>query len=268
MSSRAAFGHRGQHDSRDTPTRQARRARTLPTGKEHARPCPSLPSTAQLCPLRPGALPVLRRRRDTFLTPVLERSTEPCLSGVRAGSNVKQGDSRCLLGIAWICRRLLERAQCPTAPRLGTVGGMIHDTRNTRQARRARTLPARRGRARPCPSLPNAGEPSPARPGAWPVLGGTRDTVAHEVRHGGSPRYVGRAEVDSTRSAACPFLSPDALGPLPRFEWCGSSGLTAWRRTCWRQARSVGHSAAGSLPPMQGPHTAQAPQRVQKGEQP
>jgi hypothetical protein len=169
---------------------------------------------------------------------------------------------------AGVCLDSPEIAQCPTAPRLGTLGGMIHDTRNTRQARRARTLPTWKGRARPCPSLPTTGQPCPTRPGALPVLRSMRDTLGGAVRHDGGPQYAGRADMDSTRSAAFPLRSPDALGSPHRFERGGSSRLTAWRRESWRQARSVGLSAAGSLSPTQGPHEAQNAQRVQEGHQP
>ena len=216
----------------------------------------------------PAVTPGRASRHASILTPGVARFTAPCLSGVRAGSTVKQGDSRCLLVFASIRLRSPEYAQCPNAPRLGTLGGMIHDTRNTRQARRARTLPAWKGRARPCPSLPNTGQPCPARPGAFPVLGRMRDTVAHAVRHNGCPRYTGRADVDSTRSAACPLRPWDALGSPHRFELGGSSPLTAWRRASWLRVRSVRHSAAGSVSPMQGPHDAQNHQRMQEGHQP
>jgi hypothetical protein len=222
-------------------------------------------------PSREDAPAVTRRhtsRHALIQTPAVERFPAPCLSGVRAGATVKQGDSRCLRVFAGIRRRSPERAQCPTAPRLGTLGGMIHDTRNTRQVRRARTLPTWEGRARSCPSLPNTGQRSPARPGALPVLGRARDTLARAARHDGCPRYAGRPDVDSTRSAACPLGPPNALGSPHRFERGGSSGLTAWRRASWTQARSVRHSAAASLSPMQGQHEAQAHQRVQEGYQP
>lgn len=216
----------------------------------------------------PAVTPRHTSRHALSQTPAVERFPAPCLSGVRAGSTVKQGETRCLLVFARICRSLSDLAQCPTAPRLGTVGGMIHDTRNTRQARRARTLPTWKEHARPCPSLPDAGQPCPARPGALPVLGRRRDTLGRAVRHDGGPQYVGRANVDSTRSAACPLCPPDALGSPLRFKWGGSSDITAWRRESWRQARSVGHSAAGSLSPMQGHHEAQNAPRVQEGHQP
>jgi hypothetical protein len=216
----------------------------------------------------PAVTPRHANRRALIQTPAAECFHAPCLPSVRAGSTVKQGDSRCLLVFAGSRRRSPERAQCPTAPRLGTLGGMIHDTRNTRQARRARTLPMWKGRAGPCPSLPNPGQPCPARPGAVPVLGRMRDTLGRAARHDGCPRYVGRPDVDSTRSAAFPLRPPDALGSPHRFERGGSSRLTAWRRASWRQARSVGHSAAGGLSPMQGQHEAQPHQRVQKGHQP
>jgi hypothetical protein len=216
----------------------------------------------------PAVTPRHTSRHALIQTPAVERFIAPCLSGVRAGSTVKQGDSRCLRVFAGIRRRSPELAQCPDAPRLGTLGGMIHDTRNTRQARRARTLPTWKGGARPCPSLPNTGQRCPERPGALPVLGRARDTLARAVRHDGGPRYAGRPDVDSTRSAAFPLRPPDALGSPHRFELDDSSRVTAWRRAAWRQARSVGHSAAGSLSPMQGHHEARSDQRVQEGHQP
>jgi hypothetical protein len=216
----------------------------------------------------PAVTPRHTSRHASILPPAVERFPAPCLSGVRAGSTVKQGDSRCLLEIAWIRWRLPERAQCPTAPRLGTLGGMIHDTRNTRQARRARTLPMWKGRVGSCPSLPTSGQPCPARPEALPVLGRMGDTLGCAVRQDGCPQDAGRPHVDSPRSAAFPLRPPDALGSSARFERGGSSRLTAWRRESWRQARSVGHSATGGLSPMQGQHEAQPHPRVQEGHQP
>jgi hypothetical protein len=188
---------------------------------------------------------------------------------VRRCSTVKRGDRRHSLGFAWIRRRSPEYAQYPSAPRLGTLGAMIHDTRNPRQARRAPTPPTWRGWARTCPSLPNPGQSCPARPAALPVLGRMRDTLAHAVRHNVCPAYAGQAAVDSTRSAALPLRSPDALRSPHRFELLGSSRLTAWRRASWPQVRSVGHSAAGSLSSMEGPHETQHPQRrASHGEPP
>jgi hypothetical protein len=60
---------------------------------------------------------------------------------------------------------------------------------------------------------------------------------------------------------------PDALGSPYRFELGGSSPPTSWRREFCLQARSVGHWATGSVSPMQGPHEAQNPPRVQEGHQ-
>ncbi len=144
-------------------------------------------------PSRHGTLAVTPRhtsRHASIFPPAVERFTAPCLSGVRAGSTVKQSDSRCLLVFAWIRRRSPELAQCPDAPRLGTLGGMIHDTRNTRQVLRARTLPTWKELARPCPILPNTGQRSPARPGALPVLRSARDTLAR-IDHRGRDHRVG-----------------------------------------------------------------------------
>jgi hypothetical protein len=187
------------------------------------------------------------------------RPVAPC-SSVR--STVKPGDRRSLPGFACIRLKLPKHAQCPSAPLLGTLGGMSHATPTTRQrTRRAPTLPTWKRCARTCPTLPSPVQPCPARPVALPVLGRMRDNLAHAVRHNGCPRYAGRAIVDSTRSAAFPLRPPDALWSPHRFELCGSPRLTAWRRASWLQARGVGHSAAGSLSPMQGQQGAQNQQR-------
>ena len=146
-------------------------------------------------------------------------------------------------------------AGCPTAPGLGTLGGMSHAIPAARQrTHRARTLPTWKECALTCPNLPNAAQRCPARPVALPVLERVRDNLSRAVRHDGGPRYAGRLDVDSTRSAAFPLRPPGALGSPLGFQLRGSSRLTAWRRASWRQARSVGHSAAGSLSPMQGQH--------------
>ncbi len=189
------------------------------------------------------------------LPAVLARSTAPRLSGVRAGSSVKRGDCRYLPGSAWIRRNSPDLAQCPSAALLGTVGGMSHATPDTRQqTRRALTLPTWKGRARTCPNLPNAAQRCPERPDALPVLGRVRDNLSRAVRHDGGPRYAGRLDVDSTRSAAFPLRPSDALGSPHGFQLRGSSRLTAWRRASWLRVRSVGHWAAGSVSPMQGQH--------------
>jgi hypothetical protein len=191
------------------------------------------------------------------LPAVLARSTAPRLSGVRACSSVKRGDCRELPGAAWIRLNSPDLAQCPSAPGLGTVGGMSHATPDTRQrTRRALTLRTWKGRARTCPNLPNAAQRCPARPDALPVLGRVRDKLSRAVRHDGGPRYVGRLDVDSTRSATFPLRPPDALGSPHGFQLRGSPHLTAWRRASWLRVRSVGHSAAGSISPMQGQHEA------------
>jgi len=179
---------------------------------------------------------------------------------VRRCPTAKRGDCRHSRGSVWIRRNPPEYAQCPSASHLGTLGAMNHATQNTRQARWSPTPPTWRGRAFTCPSLPNPGQRSPAQPSALPVLGRMRDNLSHAVEHDGSPRYAGRLDVDSTRSVAF-LLPPDALGSPRGFQLRGSSGSTAWRRASWRQARSVGHSAAGSLPPMQGQQETQHQQR-------
>jgi hypothetical protein len=180
---------------------------------------------------------------------------------VRRCSTAKRGDCRHSRGSVWIRRKSSEYGQCPNAPRPGTLGAMIHTAQNARQARRAPTPPTWRGRARTCPSLPTPGQPYPARPAPLPVLGRRRDTLSDAVEHDGCPRYAGRFDVDSTRSAAFSLRPPDALGSPRGLQLRCSSGSTAWRRASWRQARSVGHSAAGSLPPMQGQQETQRQQR-------
>jgi hypothetical protein len=222
-------------------------------------------------------LRLLSSHAATMAAPV-ERPTAPRLSGLRACSGAKRGDCRDLPGYAWIRRKLPEYAQCPSAALLGTLGGMSHATPATRpQTRGAPPLPTWKGRARTCPTLPNAAQRCPESPDALPVLGRVRDNLAHAVRHNGCPRYAGRADVDSTRSAAFPLRPPDALGSPHGFQLRGSSRLTAWRCASWRQARSVGHSAAGCLSPMQGQHATQNHQRrtaarsvasMQRGAQP
>jgi len=188
--------------------------------------------------------------------------TAPRLSGLRACLGVKRGDCRDLSGFVWIRRKLPEYAQCPSAALLGTLGGMSHATPTTRQQTRgAPPVPTWKGLARTWPALPNAAQRCPARPAALPVLGTMRDNLAHAVRRNGFPRYAGRADVNSTRSAAFPLRPPDALGSPHRFERRGVARLTAWRRASWRQARSVGHSAAGGLSPMQGQQETQNHQR-------
>jgi hypothetical protein len=188
---------------------------------------------------------------------VLAHFTAPRLSGVRACSSVKRGDCRHLSGSAWIRLNSPDLAQCPSAALLGTLGGMSHATPDPRQrTRRALTLHTWKGRARTCPNLPNAAQRCPARPDALPVLGRMRDNLSRAVRHDGGPRYVGRLDLDSTRSAAFPLRPPDALGSPHGFQLRGSSRLTAWRRAFWLRVRSVGHSAAGSVSPMQGQHGA------------
>ncbi len=185
-------------------------------------------------------------------------SSAPRLSGARACSSVKRGDCRHLPGSAWIRRNSLDLAQCPGAALLGTVGAMSHATQNApRRTRRAPALPRWNARACTCPAVAKPAQECPARPDALPVLGRMRDNLAHAVRHDGCPPYAGRLDVDSTRSAALPLRPPDALGSPYSFKLCGSSHLTAWRRASWLRVRSVGHSAAGSVSPMQGQHEAQ-----------
>jgi hypothetical protein len=144
-----------------------------------------------------------------------------------ARSAVKRGDRGDLPGFVGIRLRLPEYAQCPSARRLGTVGAMSHATQNARErTRRAPTLPRSNARARTCPEVANSAQECPTRTVALTVQGGTRDNAARAVRHDGCPRYA------------------------------GPSRLTAWRHTSWLRVRSVGHSAAGSVSPMQGHHEA------------
>jgi len=106
---------------------------------------------------------------------------------------------------SWWCQKSTNKANyayCPTAPGLGTLGGMSYATPTARQRTHwAPTLPTGKGRARTCPNLPSDAQRSPARPVALPGLGRMRDNLSRAVRHGGCPRYVGRLDVASTRSA-------------------------------------------------------------------
>jgi hypothetical protein len=223
--------------------------------------CPGLLHVPERYLSDAGALHWLSTHAAT-MPAALTCSTVPRSSGARACSSAKRGDCRDLPGSAWIRLNSPELAQCPSAAYLGTVGGMIHATPDTRQrTRRALTLHIWKERARTCPNLPNAAQRCPARTVALPVLGRVRDNLSRAVRHDGCPRYAGRLDVDSTLSAAFPLRPPDALGSPHRFQLRGSSRLTAWRRASWRQAHSVGHSAAGSLSPMQGQHGTQNHQR-------
>jgi hypothetical protein len=172
-----------------------------------------------------------------------------------ARSAVKRGDRRDLSESAWIRLNSPGFAQCPRARRLGTVGTMSHATQNAREpTRRAPTPSKSNARARTCPEVASSAQECPTRPVALTVQAGTRDNAARAVRHDDGPRYAGRLDVDSTRSAAFPLRPPDALGLPHSFELGGSSRLTAWRRASWLRVRSVGHWAAGSVSPMQGQH--------------
>jgi hypothetical protein len=134
---------------------------------------------------------------------VLAHSTAPRLSGVRACSSVKRGDCRDLPESAWIRLNTPDLAQCPSAPGLGTVGGMMHTTRTTRQrTRRAPALPRWAARTRTCPAVAKPAQECPTRPVALTVRGGTRDNAARAVRDDGGPRSWGRAVVNGTRSAS------------------------------------------------------------------
>jgi len=174
-----------------------------------------------------------------------------------ARSAVKRGDRRGLPGFVRIRLHSPQYAQCPSARRLGTVGAMTHATQNARErTRRAPMLARSNARARTCPEVASSAQRCPTRPVALTVQGRTRDNAARAVRHDGGPRYAGRLDVDSPRSAALPLRPPDALGLPHSFELGGSSLLTAWRRASWLRVRGVGHSAAGSVSLMQGQHEA------------
>ena len=134
---------------------------------------------------------------------ILARSTTPRLSGVRACSGVKRGDCRDLPGSAWIRLNSPELAQCPSAPCLGTVGGMMHATQNApHRTRRGPALPRWAPRAPTCPAVAKPAQECPTRPVALTVQRSARDNAARAVRHDGGPRSWGRAVVNGTRSAS------------------------------------------------------------------
>ena len=133
----------------------------------------------------------------------LARSTAP-----RAAPRVRPCSPARLcirLDPSWLCQKSPNKANyanCPTAPDLGTLGGMSYATPAARQrTHRAPTLPTWKGRARTCPNLPSDAQRCPARPVALPVIGSLRDNLSRAVRQDGCPRYVGRLDVASTRSA-------------------------------------------------------------------
>jgi hypothetical protein len=131
-----------------------------------------------------------------------------CSTAPRAAPRVRPCSSaklRIRLDPSWWCQKSTNKsnyAYCPTAPGLGTLGGMSHATPAARQrTHRAPTLPTGKGRARTCPNLPSDAQRCPARPVALPVVGRLRDNLSRAVRHDGCPRYAGRLDVASTRSA-------------------------------------------------------------------
>jgi hypothetical protein len=151
---------------------------------------------------------------------VLAHSTAPRLSGVRACSSVKRGDCRDLPGSAWIRLDPPDLAQCPRAPGLGTVGGMMHATRTTRQrTRRAPTLPTwkehaylstaiRRCLPRPCQSGPMTPKHAycPPSPGL-----GTVGAMVHATQN--APRRTRRAPALTrwaARARTCPAVAKPA----------------------------------------------------------
>jgi hypothetical protein len=131
-----------------------------------------------------------------------------CSTALRAAPRVRPCSSakiRIRLDPSWWCQKSPNKsnyAYCPTALGLGTLGGMSHATPAPRQrTHRAPTLPTGKGRARTCPNLPNDAQRCPVRPVALPVVGRLRDNLSRAVRHDGCPRYAGRLDVASTRSA-------------------------------------------------------------------
>lgn len=151
------------------------------------------------------------------LPAVLACSTAPRLSGVRAGSSVKRGSCRDLPGSAWIRVNTPDLAQCPSAPRLGTVGGMMHATRTTRQ--RAPSLPTWKGRAflstaarrwlprccQTCPITPNHAycPPGPDLGTVGAMVHATQTAPRRKRRAPALPRWAARART-------CPAVAKPA----------------------------------------------------------
>ncbi len=129
-------------------------------------------------------------------------------TGPRAAPRVRPWSPAALcirLDPSWCCQmgtNGLNYAGIPSAASSGTLGGMSYATPAARQCtHRAPTLPTGKGRARTCPNLPSDAQRCPARPVALLVVGRLRDNLSRAVRHDGCPRYAGRLDVASTRSA-------------------------------------------------------------------
>jgi hypothetical protein len=166
-------------------------------------------------------------------------SAAPRLSGARACSSVKRGDCRDLSGSVWIRLNLPEFAQCPSARRFGTLGGMSHATQNAPQrTRRTPKRPRWAARARACPAVATPAQKCPTRTVALTVGAGTRDNAPHAVRHDGGPRYEGRALVDGTRSATS-LRTPGVRAA--RLQGFKASGLSRHGGVCPRDRRAASH---------------------------
>jgi hypothetical protein len=131
-------------------------------------------------------------------------------------------------------------AGIPTAPRLGTLGGMIHATQTARQRRQHALTHSLAGeRARTCPELANAAQLCPTRPVALTVRDAMRDNAARAVSHNGGPRSWGRAVVDGSRSAT-----------LLRAPGVRAGGLSRHGGACPGDRRAASHlQQSGELQP-------------------
>jgi hypothetical protein len=152
--------------------------------------------------------------------PSLARSTAPRLSGGRACSTSKRGDCRDLPGFVGIRLNSPELAQCPSAPGLGTLGGMIHATPATRQRTcRAPTLPTWKGRAYLSTAvhrcLPRSCQTGPITPNyaycpSAPLLG-TVGAMSHATQN--APHRTQRAPALprwAARALTCPAVAKPA----------------------------------------------------------
>jgi hypothetical protein len=197
------------------------------------------------------------------LPAALACSAVPRSSGARACSSAKRGDCRNLPGSAWIRRNSPELAQCPSAARFGTVGGMIHATPTTRQqTRRAPALPTRKGLAElstavhhrpPCcckksPTKPNHAQcPSASGLGTLGSMNHATPITRQRTRRAPTlPTWKGRA-------CTCPNL-PNAAQPCP------SRPVALTVSASMREMRGI----LASVAPLQTQRAAP----VQKGSQP
>jgi hypothetical protein len=156
----------------------------------------------------------------SMVPPSLARFTALRLSGVRACSSVKRGDCRDLSGSVWIRLNSPDLAQCPSAPGLGTLGGMIHATPATRQrTRRAPTLPTWKWRAylstavhRCLPRSCQTGPTTPKHAYCPPAPGlGTVGAMVHAIQN--APRRTRRAPALpkwAARARTCPAVAKPA----------------------------------------------------------